>query len=347
MSSPVYVCYLDASKAFDRINHWCLFEKLLKRNVPILAVRLLCTWYSSQLFTVQWGLNVSSPFSVSNGVRQGGILSPSLFNVYIDDLSVGLSKLRIGCNFNGVFVNHLVYADDTVLLAPAPSALQKLIDYCGTFAAENDIFYNLKKTNCMCVRPKGLKDLYFPRLYLNGVVVKVVSKEKYLGAFMVDDFSDDDDIMRQTRSIYAHGNVLLRNFKNCCEELKASLFRTFCNGLYCSALWASFKSKSFCKVKIAYNNVFRLLLGVSRKTSVSKCMLDLKVDPFPVIIRKYIASFIQRLGSCENNIVSSLYNCTDFYQSSLNRVWLKEAYSREPTALKYRLSLISVMFSIL
>jgi len=127
-----------------------------------------------------------------------------LFNVYIDDLSVGLNNLKTGCNFNGVFVNHLVYADDTVLLAPAPSALQKLIDYCGTFAENNDIFYNLKKTKCMCIRPKGFTDLYFPKMYLNGEVVKVINKEKYLGVFIVDDLSDDDDIMRQMRSIYAH-----------------------------------------------------------------------------------------------------------------------------------------------
>ena len=63
----------------------------------------------------------------------------------IDDLSIGLNHIKIGCNFNGVSINHLVYADDTVLLAPAPSALQKLVDFCAKYASKNDIFYNLKK----------------------------------------------------------------------------------------------------------------------------------------------------------------------------------------------------------
>ena len=104
----MYICYLhvDASKAFDR-------------NVPTIAVRLLCTWYTTHQFNVKWGLSLSSCFYVSNGVF-GVVFSPPpiLFNIYITDLSTGLTKLKIGCNFNGVFVNHLVYADGTVLLAP-------------------------------------------------------------------------------------------------------------------------------------------------------------------------------------------------------------------------------------
>ena len=83
-SSPVYVCYLDASKAFDRINHWCLFNKLIKRGIDPMLIRFLVFWYSNQTFCVRWG-NIYSPFfTVSNGVRQGGIMSPVLFNIYMD-----------------------------------------------------------------------------------------------------------------------------------------------------------------------------------------------------------------------------------------------------------------------
>ena len=55
---------------------------------------------------------ISSKFTVSNGVRQGEILSPFLFNVYMDDLSVNLKKCPTGCIAGGTVVNHLVYADD-------------------------------------------------------------------------------------------------------------------------------------------------------------------------------------------------------------------------------------------
>ena len=59
------------------------------------------------------------------------------------------TKRNICCNFNGVFVNHLVYVYGTSLLDPSPSALQNFIDHCVKFAEGNDVLYNLKKTKCM------------------------------------------------------------------------------------------------------------------------------------------------------------------------------------------------------
>ena len=82
--SPVYLCFLDASKAFDKINHWVLFRKLLDRQVPGIIVRILVVWYTKQNFYLRCNNCLSSPFTVSNGVRHGSILSPFLFNVYVE-----------------------------------------------------------------------------------------------------------------------------------------------------------------------------------------------------------------------------------------------------------------------
>ena len=81
------MCFLDIKKAFDRVNHFNLFMKLLNRGVPSYIMKLLYFWYRNQPFQVKWGQFLSVPFYVSNGIRQGGILSPYLFNVYINDLS--------------------------------------------------------------------------------------------------------------------------------------------------------------------------------------------------------------------------------------------------------------------
>ena len=87
-NTTVFVTFIDASKAFDRVNYVKLFHKMLSRSVPVYIVRLLSFWYSKQCMRVKWGNDVSVPFNVSNGVKQESILSPLLFNVYMNDLSV-------------------------------------------------------------------------------------------------------------------------------------------------------------------------------------------------------------------------------------------------------------------
>ena len=79
--------FFYASKSFDKINHFKLFRKLLDRKTPIVIVRVLLFWYSKQTVCVKWDRCISDYFSISNCIRQGGILSPNLFSVYVDDLS--------------------------------------------------------------------------------------------------------------------------------------------------------------------------------------------------------------------------------------------------------------------
>ena len=108
LNSSIFVCFLDAHKAFDRVTHQVLFDKLLKRDVPGYIFRLLIYWYGHQMMCVWWGNVHSTKFEVSNGVRQGGILSPYLFNIYVDDLSVELDACKVGCSVDGLLINHIV-----------------------------------------------------------------------------------------------------------------------------------------------------------------------------------------------------------------------------------------------
>ena len=126
-SSPVYICFLDASKEFDRVNYDILCKKLASCNLPNVIVRILHVWFSRQCFYVKWGSVLSQSFHATNGVRKGGILSPHLFNLYINELSIRLNSQFFGCHINSICYNHLVYADDTVLLAPSLKGLQMLI----------------------------------------------------------------------------------------------------------------------------------------------------------------------------------------------------------------------------
>ena len=116
-NTSVFVTMLDASKAFDRVNFWLLFQKLLSRNVPLFIVRILAMWYTHQKMCIRWGNAISPSFTVSNGVKQGGIISPILFNVYMDGLSVVLNSSNIGGQIGYTFLNHLCYADDLCLIS--------------------------------------------------------------------------------------------------------------------------------------------------------------------------------------------------------------------------------------
>ena len=78
----MFGCLLDA---FDLVDHGNLFHKLLNRGLPTTVVRFLLLWYQSQHLNVRWNGQTSESFGVSSGVRQGGVLSPVLFAIYVDD----------------------------------------------------------------------------------------------------------------------------------------------------------------------------------------------------------------------------------------------------------------------
>ena len=132
--SNVFVSFLDASRAFDRVCYPVLFKILHRRGVPIPLLRVLFFWYTNQEMKAKWGSSFSNKFRVSNGVKQGGVLSPFLFSCYLDDLSSRLESLNVGCLIGGMKVNHLCYADDIALIAPSTKGLQTLLDAASDMA---------------------------------------------------------------------------------------------------------------------------------------------------------------------------------------------------------------------
>ena len=91
---------------------------------------------------IRWGNFCSTKFVMINGVRQGGILSPSVFNVYMNNLSLSLNHSGIGGSLGDNLINHLCYADDLCLIAPSSAGMWKLLDTCDAYATSHQLSYN-------------------------------------------------------------------------------------------------------------------------------------------------------------------------------------------------------------
>jgi len=114
--STVTVCALDISKAFDRVNNCALLSLLIDRKVPKYFITIMLKWFQHITASVRWGGALSATFDILAGLRQGGLLSPLLFSVYMDGLINRLRRSGLGCCMANNYFGCLVYADDIILL---------------------------------------------------------------------------------------------------------------------------------------------------------------------------------------------------------------------------------------
>ena len=141
------MCCLDISKAFDKVNHHGLFLKLMQRNTPKSFIAILLSWYSKCYCYIKWGNAISGSFKVSAGVRQGSVLSPALFAVYVNGILTALDNC--GCKLFGFNFGSFMYADDLILIASSVTSLQKMIDICCKELEKIDMLINENKSVCI------------------------------------------------------------------------------------------------------------------------------------------------------------------------------------------------------
>ena len=104
----MYICFLDASKEFDRVSYAILCKKLVSRNLPNVMLCVLHVSFSKQFCSAKWRSVLSQYFHATNGERQGGILSPHLCNVYINELSVKCNSQFFRGHISSICYNHLI-----------------------------------------------------------------------------------------------------------------------------------------------------------------------------------------------------------------------------------------------
>ena len=177
--SSVYAVLLDASKAFDRVHYNTLFNKLLDKNIPHHVIRLLLNMYCKQKARIRWCHAHSDYFEVENGVRQGAVLSPILYCIYINDLICRLRESKLGCSIAGTYVGVLCYADDITLIASSCSVLQKMLDICHEFASTHHIEFNADKSEAIRFGQESKDPVN--HLVLNGKLIPWKLKIRHLG----------------------------------------------------------------------------------------------------------------------------------------------------------------------
>ena len=132
---------------------------------------------------------------LGNGVRQGGILSPLLFNFYLNDVIVRIKKLKFGCRLGCQMLNMLCYADDMVLIAPTTAGLQHLMNIVNDEITNLDLIINSSKTCCMSFRPKIFLKNRNPKFFIGDHQIESVKSHEYLGIMISNDLTNKLEII--------------------------------------------------------------------------------------------------------------------------------------------------------
>ena len=293
--SNVYTMMLDASKAFDRVQYFKLFNLLIKKGLCPLTCRLIAIIYTNQLACVRWGQTKSKVFSVTNGVKQGGVMSPILFNIYVNELFVNLEKSKAGCYIGQKFMGAFGYADDIILLAPSKHALSMLLDITHKYSKDYNVMFNPEKSKLLIFGDNQATNI---SIVFDGKLISPVKNESHLGNILGVNIMIES-VKKITHDFTRRVNGILGNFKFCYFPTKYQLFKVFCMSLYGSVLW-DFSSKHVGTFFTTWRKCLRRLLGIPYRTHNALLYLICNDDPVEWQLHSRFLKFIQSCLRSEN-----------------------------------------------
>ena len=299
----VYALALDASKAFDRVEFSKMFNNLLDRGLNVLYTRLLFHMYVQQTIRVRFNQSYSNYFKVANGVKQGGVLSPTLFTCYIDGLLDRLKSSEIGCFVGPEYVGGVSYADDLIILAPSVAALKAMIQVCEQYAVEYHIKFNGKKSKLMCFDKRRNNSYVDFAVVVNNESVKVVETMDYLGHTIVND-RHDSLINSVKREYVTKINSCLGDFHDISSKVLYNLCTKYCESLYGVHICDIGNIDSFCT---EWRKALRRIWKIPPRTH--SCLLPHIAQCLPIdiiIYQRFYHFFISGLMS-ENGTVQFMF----------------------------------------
>ena len=313
-TNPI-VTVLDCTKAFDLCKFSLLFKRILDSGMPPIVVRCLMMMYQEQHGWVRWGQARSDKFTITNGTRQGAILSPAFWAVYCDLMIQELRKLGVGAHVGGVFMGVACYADDVVLVAPCHQAMQMMLDVVENFAARYNITFSTdpdpakSKSKCihMIGRRRGLAKP--PHLKLCGRTLPWVATATHLGHELHESGTMEHDAVVK-RAKFIDDSVEVRTmFKWASPPDILQALSTYCSSFYGCMLWDLAGDKAL-QVYNSWNTAVKLTWNCPRQTKtflVQQVLSNGMNSARTEILSRYV-TFFQNLRSSVSFEVRVLAN---------------------------------------
>jgi exonuclease III len=283
-AQPVYISFVDLEKAYDRVDRRLMWKTLEEYGVNRQLIRAIASMYSDSKSCVRILGRKSEMFRVDAGLRQGCVLSPLLFIIYMDRIarrSLGQESVTIG----SVNASHLLFADDLAILASSQSELQCALDRFALECEAASMRINTAKTETLVISRN-------PRectLQVSGVPLQQVEKFKYLGVLFVSNGSWDQEIDRRIgaaaavmRQLY-RGAVCKRELSN---KAKLAVFKSiFIPTLtYGHELWVV-TERTRSRIQAAEMRFLRRIAGLTLRHRVRSSAIREKLNVEPLLLQ--------------------------------------------------------------
>ena len=245
-----------------------------------------------------------SAFNINLGVRQGCVLSPLLFNIFLCDLAKNFQDLENAPEIEGIGINSLFWADDLVLFSKDEKGLQEMLCILEKYCKENYLLVNTKKTKCMIFNKTGR--LLLRRFVLNDVQLEVVRSYKYLG-LVITPSGELGTGMKDLRDrafrafMKIKGDLGSSFSKN--VPLCLSLFDTLIKPilLYACDFWGCLKIKKSNPIENFYMRILKQILGVQKQTTNIGVLLELGKFPLAIEAKRLCIKNWERIKAGKAN----------------------------------------------
>ena len=278
----VFGCFIDFSKAFCCVPRDLLLGKLQKHGVNGKIFDIIRTIYTQDKASVKFGDKFSPTFSTNRGVRQGCVLSPLLFNIFLSDIQNIFDECGHNPKINDTEISCLIWADDILILSETEKGLQAKLDNLAKYCKKNKLEVNTDKTKAMVFTKSGR--LLRNKFYFRKTELENVRSYKYLG-FVVTPSGEirsglEDLRVRALRAVAkikkSLGPLFQSNIHNTLH-LYNYMVRPIL--LYCCDFWGTLKHPHNSPIERIHLSFLKQLLGVRKTASTYGVHLELGTVP--------------------------------------------------------------------